>query len=337
MEGFVSEEQLYIKKCRSRFHRIGLAFFAMTAVSYIAANLVATMWVIIETIITQGKPSAEFPSWFMWTATIVALYVCAAPVTYLILRLTLTAKAPERRRLNFRGFIIFLMIAFAMMIVGSYAGIILNGVLSLVTGGEQGGEVSDVLTNSDVWLSVLVTGVIAPIMEELFFRKLMIDRLHGIGDGMVMLLSGLVFGLFHGNVEQFCYAALLGALLAYVYLYTGNILYCIGIHAIINFFGGILPLLLEVIGEFAFAAIPNAELKDLAGMLLSLVAAAPMYIFAIAGLVLFIVYFGNLKRQLRPGEMLVPHGKAAGAMFGNVGVILFLVASGLQILQTIFV
>ena len=54
-----------------------------------------------------------------------------------------------------------------------------------------------------------------------------------------ILLSGLLFGLFHGNLFQFFYAAAVGMILAYVYTRTGRYLWCVAMHAIINLMGSI--------------------------------------------------------------------------------------------------
>ncbi len=334
MENFVlSDEQLLINQEKKRFNRIGLAFLAFIVISFVASQIFATIYMAVEAILNGGAVSAAFPGWFMWTITIVSFYICAAPITYLILRTT-PAKAPERQRLSARSFFFFVFIAFFLMIVGSFAGNIINAILTLLTGGQQGGDVSDALMGSDVWLSVLYTGILAPILEEIFFRKLLIDRMHGAGDGIIMLISGLLFGLFHGNIEQFFYAALIGALFAYIYLHTGRVLYCILIHGVINFMGGIIPLLVQLIADRAMSSLTDEALKGGIMTLISLLISAPQYLLAIAGLVIFILYFGGLKRQIRPGTL--PMKKVSAAAFGNVGMILFLVAAGIQILMSVF-
>ena len=45
-----------------------------------------------------------------------------------------------------------------------------------------------------------------------------------------MLFSGLMFGLFHGNLNQFVYAFVLGLCFGFIYVKTGNIRYTIGLH-----------------------------------------------------------------------------------------------------------
>ena len=84
--------------------------------------------------------------------------------------------------------------------------------------------------------------ILAPIVEELIFRKLLLDRLVKYGELPAVITSGLIFGLCHGNFSQFFYAMLIGWVFAYIYVKTGKIRYSIIMHMIINFLGSVLPL-----------------------------------------------------------------------------------------------
>lgn len=68
--------------------------------------------------------------------------------------------------------------------------------------------------------------ILAPIAEELFFRKLLIDKLKGCRLSLKIMLPSLLFGLSHGNIVQ--------AVFAYMYLCTGTIKYTIALHMLCN-------------------------------------------------------------------------------------------------------
>ena len=57
------------------------------------------------------------------------------------------------------------------------------------------------------WFTFTFSVVLAPVMEELIFRKVLIDRTIVYGDKAAVVLSGLLFGVFHGNFHQFFYAS----------------------------------------------------------------------------------------------------------------------------------
>ena len=93
----------------------------------------------------------------------------------------------------------------------------------------------------------------APVLEELIFRKTLLNVLHPYGEKCAALVTALLFGLVHGNSGQFTLAFLLGLLFAAVYLKTGNILYTMVLHFIINLTASIPEFLLYFdidIGEF---------------------------------------------------------------------------------------
>lgn len=74
------------------------------------------------------------------------------------------------------------------------------------------------------WILFIVVGIIAPISEELIFRALVQQRIRDyIGKKWAIFLSALCFGIYHGNMLQFIYAALLGILLAVLYEKTGSL------------------------------------------------------------------------------------------------------------------
>ena len=66
---------------------------------------------------------------------------------------------------------------------------------------------------------VLLYGFLSPVYEELIFRLLLfvgaVRFLH-MPLPVSALISSLIFGLYHGNMIQFCYASLFGLLLSYL-------------------------------------------------------------------------------------------------------------------------
>ncbi|MBT7123449.1 MAG: CPBP family intramembrane metalloprotease, partial [Clostridia bacterium] len=165
----------------------------------------------------------------------------------------------------------------------------------------------DVFTGTNIWIYSASVVVAAPIVEELFFRKLLISRMERHGEKAAILMSGLIFGIFHGNFSQFFYAFALGIVLGYIYIRTRKIGITIALHMLVNLLGGVLAPL----------AVQNSIL------LMTLVSLGVIGI-AIAGLVLFILQIRKVSLVKRPTQMLGSHwGEYA---FVNTGMILFLVA-----------
>ena len=72
-------------------------------------------------------------------------------------------------------------------------------------------------------MTFIIAVLIAPTAEELLFRKLLTERIVKYGELAAVLASGLFFGLFHGNLNQFSYAFLLGLFLGFIYVKTGKL------------------------------------------------------------------------------------------------------------------
>lgn len=84
------------------------------------------------------------------------------------------------------------------------------------------------------FLPMLISvGLLAPIVEELFFRFLMVRKLKN-KPILAIILPALLFGIVHGNLIQGSYAFILGVLFAYLYLKTDNLLVTILLHMGIN-------------------------------------------------------------------------------------------------------
>ena len=215
------------------------------------------------------------------------------PVILLVTR-RMPVKKPEKNRLSAGGFLALVCISYACMIAGNIAGIAVNSLLSPNSVELVGQLATAAGPTAEMFIAFVV---LAPLFEELVFRKVLVDRVLPYGEWPAILFSGLCFGLFHGNLSQFFYAALLGMVLAYVYIRTGNVLYTIGIHACINFLGGVLPVLFPAVTYLVM-------------------------LVALAGFVLFFV----LKRNIHVEKNAVPG--VGAAMFGNGGMILFLIISG---------
>ena len=260
-------------------------------------------------LVSEFVPSvlaAALPGFDVQTHAFLVGGLCTGCFTLPLMAL-LTRRMPvqksEKGKLSVGSFLVLVCICYACMIVGNLVGI---GVNSLLSPGSIN-LIDQLATAAGASVEMVVAFVVlAPVFEELVFRKVLVDRVLPYGEWPAILFSGVTFGLFHGNLTQFFYAALLGMILAYVYIRTGNILYTIGIHACINFLGGVLPML-----------IPAASFV--------------LMLVAIAGLVLLIIN----RKKMHVERNAVPG--VGGAMFGNAGMILFLLFSGLCMFLVAFI
>ena len=91
------------------------------------------------------------------------------------------------------------------------------GMLQSVLNYKEYQETMDQMTaGKSMWFLIICMGVIAPLAEEIVFRWLIYLRLRDyVRMGAAMVISGLIFGIYHGNLVQAVYAGILGMIFAY--------------------------------------------------------------------------------------------------------------------------
>ena len=258
------------------------------------------------------------------------------------------AEKPARNKWNFGqivgGFIVGYSLMYIGSIIGSYIGTIIESFFPDAQASTN--NVQELVLTGEMWVNILAMVMIGPVVEELLFRKLLCDRLKPYGDGITVVVTGLMFGLFHGNLTQGIYAFLFGAFLAYVYLRTGNIFITIGYHVTANFMGSVLPLLAlsssaldgytEILETGDTNALTefiseNAEAFAVYGLYVMMV-----FGLMIAGIVIMIVTLARGRVKFEPGRIRIPSGRRFATVIVNVGMILFLIASFAEILMSTF-
>ena len=91
------------------------------------------------------------------------------------------------------------------------------------------------LFGQNIVVEILATAVLMPVVEEIIFRGLGMTRLYPVfGGAGAAILTAVIFGLAHGTPLAIAYAALLGLLLAAVWLRYGTILPGIFLHCFFN-------------------------------------------------------------------------------------------------------
>ena len=285
---------------KSVFSRVGLA----AAVLGVVVNLVQ---MLIITIFNMVNPAFESNGWFRYLLIAVSFYLIGFPLCCLILKGIPDGHKREEESLTFGGFIKFFLISYFVMVLLNLftMGFIL--VVGKVKGADVVNPLEGVISNSSIWATIIFAGILSPIIEEILFRGVMLNKLRTYGDKIAIITTALLFGLFHENFSQFFYAVGLGVVFAYVTLKTGTIKYSIGLHIMINMMG-------SVIGTKVLSS-------NTAIMIFGIV----VWVCVIAGLILFIKDFK--KMSLLPGEVTIEKGDVVSETWLNMGMMINLIIS----------
>lgn len=322
-----------IKEARSTFSRCHLAL-----VLYIVSAYVAILITEIVMLVTLGKDTAlsliENNIFVVSLLSFAPSYLVGLPIFLLLTRGMKTAKR-EKRKITFYEFFSLFLISQVGLVVGSTVSEALSSFISMFKGSPVTNHTDTLITSMPIWLVLLVTVIIAPIVEELMFRKVIMDRFSRYGDAVAITVSSISFGLFHGNFYQFFYAAILGFILGFIYAKTRNIVYPILMHALINLVGTLPSLLISdrlIEFEKMFSDFANGLSIDMTRFIQNMMIVGSYsvisYTLVIAGIVMLVSFFKKKKYRIRETfEYKLPKERTASVVVLNVGTILFLVLS----------
>lgn len=283
------------------FSRLGISLFIITVI----VNVVQS---IMGMLINMFVPEFTESSWYIYTLLIVSFYLIGAPVFYLLVKNIPVRETKEKKPLKWYEFICILIMCLAAMYIFNMIGVVINFVIGMMTGNVNLNPLNSVIGDLDLLPTVLIAGIASPIVEELVFRKVLLGRLRVYGDVIAILVSGLCFGLYHGNIAQFLYASALGFIFAYVVIRTGDIRYTIALHICINVLGtGILPQIVKM------------------GTMATMLVGMGVIFLILIGILLFILSIVLKKLKFEKGEIILEHPFKTVCF--NAGMILFVLIS----------
>ena len=297
------------KAAKKSFSKTGLFLFVYSIVSILVQ-------LIIMVVVEKTDPSIMENEIITWLVTFAPMYLVALPLSMIVVRKVPCFKV-DKEKLPFKKLLLCIPVAILFMYVGNLAGIAVGALMYVLTGISMINPVQNLLMDTSMVFQILFAVIIGPIVEEFIFRKTMIDRLRGFGEKRAVIVTAILFGLFHGNISQMFYAAALGLIFGYVYIRTGYLRYSIFLHVVINFLGGIVGQYIMVRG--------------------------PVYMAVYGGVILFVVICGGVilcrswrNIQFDTAVMELNRAKRFSTIWINPGMILFLITAGFMIFSPYF-
>ncbi|MCI9303842.1 CPBP family intramembrane glutamic endopeptidase [Clostridium sp.] len=295
------------------FNRIGLAML----VSMILVNVIQIIFFNIIGKVNQDLLSA---SWINYIALAISYYLIGFPVFYFMIKGLPEGEKREDKKLGVWEIVKFCFISYSLMYIFNFLTNIFIILISIFKGSEVVNPLQNIIEGSSLILTLIFVGILSPIIEEMMFRGIMLNKLRRYGDKVAIVTTALLFGLFHANFSQFFYATVLGLIFAYVTLKTGTIKYSIILHIFVNTMGSfIIPL---IIGD-------GSNLVAY-GCVLFLV-----LLISIVGLVLLIKDRKNI--SLLDGEVKLEKGTAFKTIWINLGMVLFTVICLVSMIAVLFI
>ncbi|MDD6207215.1 MAG: type II CAAX endopeptidase family protein [Clostridiales bacterium] len=292
------------KQARHTFNYMLLCVFGLFVYVNVAELLLALL-------IRNTVPSFEESSWYQLVLTAAAFYATGIPFFYLLSKHIPDGQKRKEQKLAWWKVACMALISFFLMYLSNFISLAFNFGIGKLFHLNLTNPLEDTLTGMNMWVVFLLTVVLAPIFEELTFRKILLGKLLPYGEGVAIIVSGVAFGLFHGNLFQCLYAAVLGIIFGYVVAKTNRIRYTILLHMIVNFVGSIVAL---------------NVLKSESLVIIGLFGMTVMAVF-FSGMILFVLSIVFKKIKLEPTEAEIPKGFRFRIAVCNPGMILFFIAT----------
>ncbi len=139
------------------------------------------------------------------------------------------------RKINWKAILISIAIGLVVYFLNIFVSTFFNAFLSIFGYSSSGGSA---ITSYPTWLffvNILMTAILPAICEETAHRGLLLKGLSPLGQKRAIIISSVLFGLLHLNIEQMFYATLIGFLLGYISTICENIYPAMIIHFMNNF------------------------------------------------------------------------------------------------------
>ena len=317
-------EELTMKKLkhpRKVFSRIGLSLFVYFVAVYSSV-------ILLDFLVSKFLPDLYFHDTYIWIKMVVCQYIIGIPAIRLVL-IGLPTYRYQKEKMSFTDIFGAFLICQALAYAGNLIGTVLNSIISGILGKEIENTVNDLIENSNPFILILVVGIMGPILEELVFRRFIIDRIRPYGEFLAVMFSALTFGMFHGNFYQLFYAFAIGFILGFIYVRTKNIIYPIILHMTFNSFSVIQQAFLTASKSFQSIKIVSYIFTGLYYMMIA--ASLALTVLGVIKLIKSIRKFYFIKNYY---ELSI--GKAILYSFVNVGMILFSITVLVEFALSIF-
>jgi len=162
-----------MKTIKKDFSKIGLFMF-IGSIIIIAVQA-------ISSIMTKRIPFiAENPNLSM-LAGMMPTYLIAMPIIFLMFKKIPVTINREKKKMKPLHILAAFCISYAVMYFSNIIGMLTTGVISIFKGSAVDNVMANVAAKLNLPVLFFLTVICAPIMEELMFRKMLIDRTYKYG------------------------------------------------------------------------------------------------------------------------------------------------------------
>lgn len=165
------------------FNRIGLAML----VSMILVNVIQIIFFNIIGKVNQDLLSA---SWINYIALAISYYLIGFPVFYFMIKGLPEGEKREDKKLGVWEIVKFCFISYSLMYIFNFLTNIFIILISIFKGSEVVNPLQNIIEGSSLILTLIFVGILSPIIEEMMFRGIMLNKLRRYGDKVAIVKIG---------------------------------------------------------------------------------------------------------------------------------------------------
>ena len=214
-----------------------LYFIVMLAVSY-ATILLPTITSMLSGEISTDITEISFMSdttFIMLESGLVSLvsFFGVAIIYSIIAKMNLGETYPTQK-LGFKLTSLLVLFGLSIAMIANYVSNMTIGVFDMF-GIDANIDIEYPCDNFlEVLLFYVTVAVLPALVEEFAFRGVILKIMRKHSDSMAILVSGVMFGLMHGNFTQIPFALVVGLILAFITVKTNSLIPAILIHFLNN-------------------------------------------------------------------------------------------------------
>lgn len=199
---------------RKDFNRLALIFILYNVIFGVVYNIASSG---IAAYLVAKDPNIDITEVLNFIYNTGFALIAAASISVLVSFLCSRRKPSfeKNRNIDLKTVIMFFVVIQGLQLVCSLLLVPLEGLFSQV--GYNFDEAVSMASDPSVYFSSLIYSVvIAPVMEELFFRGLLLKKLQPYGKIFAIVISAMLFSLMHQNIVQMPVTFAMGMLFGYI-------------------------------------------------------------------------------------------------------------------------
>ena len=210
-----------------------------------AVNIVFLITILIS--ITVSLLPLDFLNEIPALGIVISQLILVLPVAFYMVRKKMPYRETIRlRKLKFLDILLVLLFGILLQPVLT----LINAISMVFSTNTTNTFLLEMSQTTPFLVTLFLVAFVPCVLEESVYRGFFYQEYRKIDPWKAVLLSGFLFGLMHGNLNQFCYAAVMGIIFALLIEATGSILSTMLIHFFINGFSVVViyiyPYLFEI-------------------------------------------------------------------------------------------